>query len=76
MPYPKGKVERPTKQLHVKLTPTEHRKLRLVAAHDNVEISEIVRSLVLPEITTRYDALGLGRLHGNGNGKGKGRSDQ
>jgi hypothetical protein len=54
--YPKGPL-RP-RQLHILTSVEEHRRIKVVAAHAETEVSTLFREIFLPEIDRRFQALG------------------
>jgi hypothetical protein len=57
MSRPKG-VELP-KRLHIELTLEEHRRIKVVAAHEGKDIARIFRETFLADMERRYEALGI-----------------
>jgi hypothetical protein len=48
------------KRLHVPLTVEQHRRIKVVAAHEGKEIAELLRETFLVDMERRYEALGIG----------------
>jgi hypothetical protein len=49
----------PIAHIHVLLTPAEHRRIAMVAASERVKMATLFRSIFLPEINRRFEAIEL-----------------
>lgn len=47
-------------RLHILIPREQHRRAKIVAAASDSDVSDIVRSIVIPEIDRRYRALKIG----------------